>query len=126
MSRLDFFFLMFPDDQLTEMLSLTNRELRKRGAPDLSMTELLKFFGILILSTRFESGSRSKLWSRTARSKYRPAPAFGRCGMPRHRFDILFTAIKWSHQPDERPDDMASKAYRWQLVKDFVKQFNWH
>ncbi len=126
MSRLDFFLLMFPDDQLTEMLSLTNRELRKRGAPDLTMPELLKFFGILILSTRFEFGSRSELWSRTAPSKYRPAPAFGRCGMPRHRFDILFTAIKWSHQPDERPDDMTSEAYRWQLVKDFVKRFNSH
>jgi hypothetical protein len=29
MPRLDFFLLMFPDDQLTEMLTLTNRELRK-------------------------------------------------------------------------------------------------
>jgi hypothetical protein len=86
MSRLDFFLLMFPDDQLTEMLSLTNREMRKRGAPGLTMTELLKFFGILILSTRFEFGSRSELWSRTAPSKYQPAPAFGRCGMPRHCF----------------------------------------
>jgi hypothetical protein len=126
MSRLDFFLLMFPNDQLTEMLSLTNRELRRRGAPDLTVTELLKFFGILILSTRFEFGSRSDLWSRTAPSKYRPAPAFGKCGMPRHRFDVLFTAIRWSHQPDERPEDMASEAYRWQLVKDFVNRFNSH
>jgi hypothetical protein len=94
MSRLDFFLLMFPNDQLTEMLSLTNRELRKRGAPDLTVTKLLKFFGIPILSTRFEFGSRSGLWSRTAPSKYWPAPAFGKCGMPRHHFDILFTAIK--------------------------------
>jgi hypothetical protein len=124
MSCLDFFLLMFPNDQLTEIA--TNRELRKRGAPDLTVTELLKFFGILILSTRFELGSRSDLWSRTAPSKYRPVPAFGKFGIPRHRLDILFTAIKWSHQPDERPDDMASEAYRWQLVKDFVNPFNSH
>jgi hypothetical protein len=126
MSRLDFFLLMFPEDQLTEMIVLTNRELRKRGAPDLCLAELLKFFGILLLATRFEFGSRAELWSTTAPSKYRPAPAFGTCGMSRKRFDVLFTSIKWSDQPDERPDDMTSEAFRWQLVKDFVNRFNVH
>jgi hypothetical protein len=36
MSRLDFFLLMFPENQLDEMVTLTNRELKKRGAPDLT------------------------------------------------------------------------------------------
>ena len=81
MSRLDFFLLMFPDDQLTTMLDLTNRELRKKNIADLTIKELLMFFGLLILSTRFEFGSRAELWSSTAPSKYRPAPAFGKCGM---------------------------------------------
>ena len=36
MSRLDYFLLMFPEDQLDEMVTLTNRELKKRGAPDLT------------------------------------------------------------------------------------------
>jgi hypothetical protein len=78
MSRLDFFLLMFPNNQLTEMLTLRNRELRMRDAPDLTISKLLKFFGILILSSCFEFGSRSKLWSRTAPSKYQPAAAFGK------------------------------------------------
>ncbi len=124
MSRLDYFLLMFPEDQLTAMLTLTNRALRKQRAPDVNMSELLKFFGLLILSTRFEFGSCAELWSTTAPSKYRPAPSFGKCGMSRKRFDVLFTAVKWSDQPDERPDGMTSEAYRWQLVKDFVNRFN--
>ena len=126
MSRLDFFLLMFPENQLDEMVTLTNRELKKRGAPDLTNSELLNFFGLLILSTRFEFGSRSELCSTTAPSKYRPAPSFGKCGVSRKRVDVLFTAVKWIDQPDERPDGMTSEAYRRQRVKDFVNRFNLH
>ena len=108
------------------MLDLTNRELRKKHMADLTVKELLMFFGILILSTRFEFGIRAELWSSTAPSKYRPAPAFGKCGMSRTRFDVLFTAMRWSDQPDERPEEMSSETFRWQLVKDFVDRFNHH
>jgi hypothetical protein len=117
---------MFPDDQLTEMIVLTSMELRKRGAPDLCLAELLKLFDILLLATHFEFGSHPELWSTAAPSKYRPAPAFGKCGMSRKRFDALLISMRWSDQPDERPDDMTSEAFRWQLVKAFVNQFNVH
>jgi hypothetical protein len=126
MSRLDFFLLMFPDEQLKAMIALTNVELKKVKLPDTNLSEVLKFFGILILSTRFEFGRRSELWSTTAPSKYRPAPCFGRTGMSRSRFDILFVHMRWSEQPPSRPPSMSSEAFRWQLVRDFVDRFNEH
>ena len=49
---------------------------------------LLKYFGIMILATRYEFGSRADLWSTTNTSKYVEAPCLGKkTGMSRNRFD---------------------------------------
>ena len=48
----------------------------------------------------------------TAPSKYTPAPAFGKTGMPRKRFDDIWKCIRWSEQPSTRPDGMTSEQYR--------------
>jgi Transposase IS4 len=88
--------------------------------------EILKFFGIMILCTKFEFRSRSSLWSTTSVSKYIPAPSFGTTGMSRMRFDDLWRYIRWSRQPVERPPDMTSEQFRWRLVDDFVGAFNDH
>ena len=46
--------------------------------------------------------------------------------MSRHRFDRILRHLVFSHQPEERPDDVSSEAYRWMLVDDFVDLFNSH
>jgi len=125
MSRLDFFLLMFPDNQLSAMITLTNAKLGAKGEQDLTRGELFKFFGILILATRFEFGRR-ELWSTIPLTRYQPACAFGNTGMSRNRFDVLFTTVVWSNQPEERPGCMTSEYYRWKLVSDFVDCFNYH
>ena len=81
-------------------------------------------FGILILSTRYEFGSRASLWSINPFSKYRPAPAFGKTGMSRARFDDLWGCLSFSEQPATRPETMTSEQYCWLLIDGFVEKFN--
>ena len=126
MSALDFFLLMFPPKQLVAMVDLTNIELAKLEANTTNISELLKFFGVLILMTSFEFTSRASLWSSVAPMKYKPAPHFGLTGMSKHRFNDLFRAIRWSKQPSERAENESTEQHRWKLVDDFVANFNEH
>jgi len=76
--------------------------------------ELLKWFGVLLLITRFEYGDRaSSLWSPESNCQFIPTPSLGRTGMSRPRFDELFQFMEWSEQPKERPDGTPSKQYCW-------------
>jgi len=135
-SRLDYFLIMFPIKELNHIVALTNENLRHRNGQEgnnnvvlhrpTTAGEILKFFGIVILATRFEFGRRSDLWSTTASSKYVPAPNFGSTGMPRQRFDLLFSTIRFSAQPKTRPESVTSEQYRWMLIDDFVEYFNEH
>jgi hypothetical protein len=69
-------------------------ELEKLEANMTDTSELLKFFGVLILITSFEFTSKASLWSSIAPMKYQPAPNFGLTGMLKHRSDDLFRAIR--------------------------------
>ena len=88
--------------------------------------EIVKFFGVMLLVTHFEFGSRASLWSNVTTNKYIPVPSFGLTGMPRKWFDDLWMCIWFSEQPPNCPSDMTSEQYRWRLVDDFVKNFNEH
>ena len=124
---IDFFMAVFPKKQLSLMVEQTSVLLAMAGKPRLTKGEVLKFFGILILITRFEFGERDNLWRRQSSCKYIPSPNFGeRTGMSRDRFNDIFRYMVWSKQPEERPEGMSSETYRWMLVQDFVKHFNGH
>jgi len=88
-----------------------------------------KVFGILILATRFQLGSRADLWATAPRSKHMPAPAFGaRTGMSRHRLDTLWSALRSSQQRTgvTSTDDARGERYRWALINDFFCSINDH
>ena len=124
---LDFFMAIFPKKQLQCMIEETNKRLVKGGHPKLTKGELLKWFGILLLITRFEYGERAQLWSNRSHCKFIPAPNFGeKTGMTRERFHAIFREMVWSVQPPERPETMSSEQYRWLLIEDFVANFNEH
>jgi hypothetical protein len=109
------------------ILRLTNIQLRSAGlSKDTTKGEILKFFGIIILASRFEFRSRASLWSSTAPSKYVPAANFGHTGMTRVRFDNIWKYIRFSDQPDVSPDNISSEQHRWRLVDDFVTNFSDH
>ena len=78
-SPIDYFFMMFPMTQ--EIALLTNEGLSNNNKAPATVGKILKFFGIMILCTKFEFRSRSSLWSTTSVSKYIPAPSFGKTGM---------------------------------------------
>ncbi|EEC46907.1 predicted protein [Phaeodactylum tricornutum CCAP 1055/1] len=69
-SRLEYFLLMFPPKQLTTMCQLRNNALVQQNKHIITTGELLRFFGIVILTTKFEYTSQFQLWSTTALSKY--------------------------------------------------------
>ena len=107
---------MFLMKQRQEMVRLTNIQLQEKSGLDTTPGEILNLIGVLILSLRYEFGSRRKLWSSMSLSKYIPAPSFGKTGMSRNRFDTLWPNVRWSDQPAVRPDGMSSERYRWMLV----------
>jgi hypothetical protein len=126
LSKLEYFLALFPPEQLTAMLGLLNRRLEAAAKKEATTGELLKWFGVLILITRFEFGKRRDLWSTTAPSKYILAPDFGATGMARHRFEDIMRHVRWSDQPDERREGTGFKKHQWLLVDDFVERFNSH
>jgi Transposase IS4 len=85
--------MMFPPKQLTSIVTYTNRELEDLKKRRTTKSEILKFFGFVVLCTKYEFSSRASLWSETAPTKYEKAAAFGRFGMARMRFDDLWRCI---------------------------------
>ena len=125
-SCLEYFLMLFPPEQLQLILQLTNNELAMARKNYTTAGEIVKFFGVMLLVTQFEFGSRASLWSNVTTNKYIPAPSFGLTGMPWKRFDDLWMCIRFSEQPPNRPSDMTSEQYHWRLVDDFIKNFNKH
>jgi hypothetical protein len=124
---MDFFMALFPKEQLRMMVEKTSERLLLNGHSKLTKGELLKWFGVLLLITRFEFGERKDLWSSNSGCKYIPSPNFGeRTGMKRDRFHAIFKHMVWSVQPAVWLAGMSSEAYQWLLVEDFVKNFNDH
>ena len=90
MSRLDFFLVMFPPAQLIQCTVLTNKVLKKEKLKETTTGEILKCFGIIILLSKFEFCKRRDLWTNTSQFRYVSAPALGKTGMARKRFDLLW------------------------------------
>ena len=97
-SRIEYFLMLFPPEQLQLILQLTNHELGMARKTYTSAGEIVKFFGVMLLATRFEFRSRASLWSNVTTNKYIPAPSFGQTGMPRKRFDDLWMCIRFSEE----------------------------
>jgi Transposase IS4 len=79
---------MFPPAQLTLIVALTNKRLRAHHQRETSSSEILKYFGIMVLATRCQFSRRRDLWNTVPKSPYEIAYNFGRTGMTRHRFEI--------------------------------------
>jgi hypothetical protein len=125
-SRLDVFLMMFPPKQLTSIVTYTNVELEDLNKRRTTKSEILKFFGFVVLCTKYEFSSRACLWSETSPTKYEKAAAFGRFGMARMRFDDLWRCIRFGDQPRIRPVGMSPERYRWLLIDEFIDNFNEH
>ena len=76
-SRLEYFLMLFPPQQLQLILQLAKNKLAMARKTYTTAGEIVKFFGVMLLVTRFEFGSRASLWSNVTTNKYIPAPSFG-------------------------------------------------
>lgn len=122
MSPLDYFQWMFPMSHLRIIVRLTNAELSKLDKSPTSESEVLRFFGILLLMSRYEFGARKNLWATSSTYKYIAAPNFTRI-MPSHRFETLRSSLRLSNCAVSDDNDSCA---RWALVDDFVKAINEH
>ena len=95
--------------------------MERRGQP---RGEIIKWFGIIILATRFKFGDRASLWSTVYQSNYRSVPTFGKTIMNRPRFDILWRHVWWSHQPYVWDEGTVHEPHWWKFVEYFVTNFN--
>lgn len=119
---LDYFTWMFPMSHLGKIVTMTNLNLVKNGRPVTSTSEILRFFGVIVLMSRYEFGSRRDLWATSTGNKYIPAPNFGQI-MPFHRFQMIRSQIRFSDNGNHEDDGEAN---RWGLVDDFVAAINEH
>ena len=71
-SCLEYFLMLFPPQQLQLILQLTNNELAMARKNYTTAGEIVKFFGVMLLVTWFEFGSRASLWSNVTTNKYIP------------------------------------------------------
>ena len=128
MTPLESYLLMYPKAQMERCISETNEILVAGGKKPIDTQELLKWQGICLLITRTNyNGKRQDLWGgKNKRSKYLPTIDLNQTGMGRNRFDEIWYAMRWSKQLEERPENMSSAEFRWQLVNDHVKDFNEH
>ena len=113
MSRLEALMLMFPNEQWNEMIRMTNLNLQQERKKVTTKGELVKFLGVMLLITRLKVKGRRELWATKATYKYRAPANLGHTGMSRHCYEELWKAIRWSDQPEERPEGMSHERYRW-------------
>ena len=107
---------------LESIVTLTNSQLAMSTKQQTNESEILKFFGILVLMSRHQFGPRRDLWLSVSKFKYISAPNFGVI-MPRHRFETLRSCIRFSDNGNMDDDGSPN---RWSLVDDFVTAINRH
>ena len=93
LSRLDVFKEMFPQRQIALMVVMTSKELAEEKHKDTSESELLKFFGVMILLTQMRVRERRTTWESGSFKhwKYMPRQWLQKSGMPRWCYDQIWS-----------------------------------
>ena len=94
-SPLGYFLMTFPMEQLQLCLKKINKIIRKNRIRETNTTDFYNLFGIVASMT----------------------------GMFRQRFNDLRNALRWSHQPKDRPDGLFHAEHRWMFIHDMVDIF---
>jgi Transposase IS4 len=123
---LDYFMATMPGSTLRRIVNDTNDKLWDKDMEQITIAELLRFFGVCILITRCEFENRRDLWSLATGCKFLNPANLGMTGMSRNRFEAIWIMLTFSKQEPTKPDEMSSQEYRWQLVDDFVDDYNRH
>ena len=76
MKPIDCFLWMFPMRHLPKMVSMTGARLRKKGFRGTMAPETPRFFGIILLATRYRVNDRRNLCKKMSKFRYRRHPDF--------------------------------------------------
>lgn len=109
---------------LALIVSLTNSNLRDKNDAETTAGEVLKFFGILVLMTRFKFHSRRDLRAAKNKQKLIPTPLFGHF-MSEKKFETFRRNIHFSFRPSSEANSEDPVA-RWKLIDEFVIAINEH
>ena len=109
-------------NHLENIVRLTNAQLVLKSKHVTNGSEIIKFFGIIVLMSRHQFGARRDLWAFFSKFKYISAPNFGAI-MSRHDFETLRACIRFCENGNLDDDGSPS---RWALVDDFVTAINRH
>ena len=93
------------------IVELINKKLTEHDLLPTNKNELLQYFGVLLLCTRFEVGDRTDLWNTKSASKYIPCARFGQTGISKNRFKDLTRFISFS--TPSGVSDFTSATERW-------------
>ena len=72
-----YFLAVFPLDQLTLIKNMTTDELERNGLAGTTIGKILKRCGVVLLTTRFQVGSRASLWANKGIRRLVPPSDFG-------------------------------------------------
>jgi Transposase IS4 len=125
-SPIDYFMATMPGSTLCRIVSETNEKLCEKEMEPICIAELIRFFGVCILITHCEFEQRRDLWSLSTGCRFLNPANLGMTGMSRNCFEAIWIMITFSKQELTKPDDMSSQEHRWQLVDDFVEDYNHH
>ena len=112
MTWIDVFLLVFPPDHLLKIIAPTNQKLRAQEYASITKGGLIKFFGIIILGSRYEFGSRREIWSTASVSRLVKVPNFGaKNGISRKWFHNIWSSIWFIEQSEERTEGVTNMAH---------------
>jgi hypothetical protein len=89
--------MMFPPAALRHFIECTNIELLHADKEVMEYEEAIKFFGIIILATRFEFTARASLWSAARISRFHASPCFTASLVGKKLYYYLISAPAGTH-----------------------------
>ncbi len=103
-NMVDFFKLMFPMQKIQQMLSLTNRNMKRAAETDkdhkyhpMDEAEFFRYIGIRLMIVRLKASTVKEYWEELQHedSIHPPYNFRKRFGMPRWRFELIEKCLQW-------------------------------
>ena len=88
--RIDFLLDTLPRDELNLIVPFKNVEILKNTFPATTISDIIKWFGVLILTTCCKFPSRHDMWYSRSQYKYIGTTEMGNKGLTRQMFDNMW------------------------------------
>lgn len=107
--------------RLQVIVGLTNERIERNGDRLMMLAEIMKFFGMLVLMTKYSVGNKKDLWKAASATKYRLIVSFGRF-ISRHVYEKFCTTSKFSLVLES--EKFLNSTFGWSMVNGFLYKSN--